>query len=209
MTKFDNIPGEKDRNTEELILDAAKRVFLTRGFDGARMQDIADSAGLNKALIYYYFRSKENLYRLVVKEIMEKFFPALFEVFYSKANLSDKIYTFFDLYISFLIENPVIPQFIIAELVRQPDRLNEFFSKPMEYGAFQRLSQLIEDSVQKKEMRPISPQHFLINLISLSVFPVVTRSIFMNFFDVDEEHYDKLIAERKQLAAEFFLRAIQ
>ena len=209
MVQNKKIPDSAQPGPEKQILIAAKEVFLEKGFDGARMQEIADKAGLNKALLHYYYRSKEKLYRVIVKDIMDQFFPVVFGVFDETGSLSDKITRFFDLYIGFLLDNPLVPQFIIAEIVRKPEMLMEFFSGPMESGVILQLSELIDECVRKGEMRPIPTEEFLMNLISLSVFPIIAKPILMNFLEKDDKEYNELINKRKRVTADFFIRAIK
>ncbi|NTW33144.1 MAG: TetR/AcrR family transcriptional regulator, partial [Bacteroidetes bacterium] len=104
--------------TEKLILKAAKKVFIDKGFDGARMQEIADLAGINKALLHYYFRSKEKMFDAVFEDVFMQFLPEVTEVMNSEITLFDKIKTFVDVYITALLKNPHIPIFVLHELSR-------------------------------------------------------------------------------------------
>ena len=110
----------KSVNTEDLILLAAKRVFLRDGFAGARMQDISDEAGINKALLHYYYRSKEKLFQAVFVSIMQQVMLDLNDIFISDLHLFDKIKLYFHKHISFMQQNPYVPGFIISELNRNP-----------------------------------------------------------------------------------------
>ena len=91
---------KKDFTTEEKILTAAKQVFLTRGMDGARMQDIADEAGINKALLHYYFRSKDQLFEKIFLEVAHAFLPRVLGILESESTLFEKIERFCNEYIS-------------------------------------------------------------------------------------------------------------
>ena len=88
--------SEKDSNTEQIILKAARKVFTHKGFDGARMQEIADEAGINKALLHYYFRSKDKLFEAIFKEVITTFFPRIISVLTSDLSLFEKITLFTD-----------------------------------------------------------------------------------------------------------------
>src|SRR4029078_3015094 len=122
MVKF-----RKEQNTEEKILSAAKKVFLKEGMAGARMQDIADEAGINKAMLHYYFRSKEKLFETIFKELSIEFLPRVNAIFESDLSLFEKIEVFCSEYISRMMENPFIPLFIVNEINKQP----EIFLKKM------------------------------------------------------------------------------
>src|SRR6185437_7301913 len=88
------VKNKKEKTAEEKILDAAKKVFVTKGMAGARMQDIADEAGINKALLHYYFRSKEKLFEMIFAEAAEKLFPKINAIFESDVPLFEKIERF-------------------------------------------------------------------------------------------------------------------
>ena len=98
-----------DQSTEQIILEAAKKVFVRKGMAGARMQDIADEAGINKALLHYYFRNKEKLFEMIFMEAAEKFFPRINAIFDSDQPLFEKIESFCEEYISVVMENPYLP----------------------------------------------------------------------------------------------------
>src|SRR5271169_392301 len=111
-----------DQPTKEKILAAAKKVFMTKGMAGARMQDIADEAGINKALLHYYFRSKDKLFEMIYLEEAKKFFPKISMIFQSELPLFEKIKQFADEYISEILENPYLPWFVFNEINRDPDK---------------------------------------------------------------------------------------
>ncbi|MCC7466595.1 MAG: TetR/AcrR family transcriptional regulator, partial [Saprospiraceae bacterium] len=112
-------------STEQRIFEAAHEVFTQKGMDGAKMQEIADKAGINKALLHYYYRSKEKLYEAVVKAIMAKAVPNVRKVLESDLPLEEKITRFIDFYIGLISRNTFIPLFIISESNKHPDRFFE------------------------------------------------------------------------------------
>src|SRR3954452_616752 len=111
---------KKDLSTEEKILNAAKKVFLTKGMDGARMQDIADEAGINKALLHYYFRSKDKLFEQIFLKVTTSFLPKIFLILKGEDTLFEKIERFCEVYITQIIKTPYVPIFILNEINRQP-----------------------------------------------------------------------------------------
>src|SRR5690606_202556 len=120
---------QKDLTTEQKIVEAAKQVFLEKGMAGARMQDIADRAGINKALLHYYFRSKEKLFEIIFEEAAGTFIPPLNEVFSQTDDLFLMIRHFVATYINTIGENPYIPAFVAHEINQNPDRILEKFIK--------------------------------------------------------------------------------
>src|SRR6476619_6643320 len=111
----------KEQNTEEKILAAAKKVFLKEGMAGARMQDIADEAGINKALLHYYFRSKDKLFETIFTETSSRFIPRMNQVMDSDLPLFEKISMFCEAYISQMQQNPYIVLFIMNEANKHPE----------------------------------------------------------------------------------------
>ena len=112
-------------STEGKILDAAKKVFTKKGMYGARMQEIADEAGINKALLHYYFRSKDKLFDAIFHEAFHDFVPRAFKSFKSEMPFEDKLSLFVSNYIDIIIENPYLPLFIINEINQKPERLGQ------------------------------------------------------------------------------------
>lgn len=112
-----------DASTEQRILSAAKKVFISKGMAGARMQDIADAAGINKALLHYYFRSKEKLFEMIFKEVVKEFLPKINLIFESDKNLFEKIDMFCTEYIEQIRKTPYLPVFILNEINQQPEVL--------------------------------------------------------------------------------------
>ena len=125
------VEDQKNSETEKQILDAAKQVFITKGLSGARMQEIADKAGINKAMLHYYFRNKDTLFKAVFVNTFGQAMHMINEIFTTEMQLFDKIRLFTDSYISFLIKNPHLPVFIISEIQRNPDFFKEL-SQTME-----------------------------------------------------------------------------
>ena len=120
---------EKDITTETSILNAAKIIFQQKGMDGARMQEIANEAGINKALLHYYYRSKQLLFEAVFKSAFTLLAPQINKIFNNDDSLFDKIKNFSNNYIAFIIEHPYLPNFIIQELNKNPEFAQRFFSE--------------------------------------------------------------------------------
>jgi AcrR family transcriptional regulator len=114
---------ENDKLTEERIFEAATDVFVDKGMDGARMQDIASYAGINKALLHYYFRTKDQLFNAVFEMIARKILKKFAPVFDENLTIEAKIRFFFKEHIAFLQENPKLPGFILNEINRNPARI--------------------------------------------------------------------------------------
>ena len=117
---------ETNVKTEEKIIEAATKIFLEKGKDGARMQEIADRAGINKALLHYYFRSKEKLYAEVFSNELRKFFRSILGTIKESEDFKDFIQTFINLYIDTISKNPKLFRFILWEIEIDPGCSEEF-----------------------------------------------------------------------------------
>jgi len=162
------VKTQQDTTTEQKILDAARKVFIAKGMAGARMQDIADEAGINKAMLHYYFRSKEKLFETIFKELSIEFLPRVNAIFESDLSLFEKIEVFCSEYISRMMENPFIPLFIVNEINKQP----EIFLKKMWGGKRPQIGkflQQIESEIQKGAIERIHPAQLMLNMVSMCV----------------------------------------
>ncbi|MFA4839724.1 MAG: TetR/AcrR family transcriptional regulator [Candidatus Neomarinimicrobiota bacterium] len=196
-----------EKNTEQLILDAARKVFVEKDFDGARMQEIADIAGINKALLHYYYRSKDQLFEAVFRESFNTFSPRIFEIMSSPIELSQKIKLFIDSYIDIILENPHIPAFVLHELNRNPARIKDLlpFTEKTIGGLLSALSQEIKSA----GFVEISPEQLMINMIGLCIFPFIGRPIIQPIlFGNDDDRFDEFIQSRKTEVTKFILNAL-
>jgi len=193
--------------TETKILAAAKRVFVRKGMAGARMQEIADEAGINKALLHYYFRSKEKLFEAVFISAFSEMMPKLMQILSSELSFFDKIRLFFNNHVSFLQANPFLPVFILNELTQNPDRLIKTFqiSKMLETSNFLRQ---IELEIAEGRIKPIDPIQLIINVLSLSIFPFAGGPMIRGVFNLSSDDFDALIERRKTEIPEFVINAI-
>ncbi|MBI5403135.1 MAG: TetR/AcrR family transcriptional regulator [Ignavibacteriae bacterium] len=198
----------KDINTEKRILESARKIFHVKGLAGARMQEIADEARINKAMLNYYFRSKDKLFEAVFKDAARDFFPKVFQMVNMDVPLFEKIEKFIEGYLTFLQNNRCIPGFIINELSQNPQRLKEFFKenniRPPEKFLIE-----IREAVERKEIIQIEPTTLILNILSLCIFPVVAKPIIETVFNISEEQYNDMIESRKKSAAQFIINAIK
>lgn len=200
---------EESKDTEHKILEAAKQVFIKKGMAGARMQEIADEAGINKALLHYYFRSKEKLFDAVFKDTVLKMVPKLTELFGSDLRLFDKIRMFFEYHISFLQSNPFLPGFILNELNQNPLMLLNTFSIQGARDSMVHFFKQVRGEVERGAIINIEPEQLLVNMVSLSVFPIVAKPIMQGVLTLDDTNYHQFINERKTGLAEFVINSIK
>lgn len=203
---------EQEKSTEEQIFSAAREEFIEKGFDGARMQEIAKRANINKALLHYYYRTKEKLFDAIFDKVFKSFMPGMVDVMQSDAPLFYKIEVFVEKYINLISENPHIPSFILHELNRNPDRLVGLFGSVfgvVRNKVFLNLRDIIQKEVASGTIRPIEPEQLIVNMISLCIFPFVARPIVQGvIFDNNKEAYIQFLESRKKEVAKFIINSI-
>jgi TetR/AcrR family transcriptional regulator len=209
-------PAAPDADTEQRILDAAHLVFIRRGTAGARMQEIADEAGVNKALLHYYFRNKSRLADAVFQRVAVGIFSRLGEAAGSDAELEDKVRHIIGIYLDQLSRTPYVPAYVLGELNQHPDRARQFLEAirpPGQDGAVPeflvKLGAQIQARVRAGTMRPISLRQFIANLASLCIFPFAARPMLCTVLGLDDRGFAEFIEERKAGLADFFLSGLR
>ncbi|WP_339624741.1 TetR/AcrR family transcriptional regulator [uncultured Winogradskyella sp.] len=198
----------KNKNTEVQILNAAKQIFQTKGMDGTRMQEIADKAGINKALLHYYYRSKHLLFEAVFKNAFSLLAPQLSAVLNDDSSIENKIKNFTSNYVSFIIKHPYLPNFIIQELNRNP----EFILKLKENEDFPNLEKFkiqLTNDISDGVIKPISAEQLFINILALNIFPFVAKPLIMAFTNTDNKSYNQLMENRKTEVSNFIINSIK
>ncbi|MGA9588886.1 MAG: TetR/AcrR family transcriptional regulator [Salegentibacter sp.] len=200
--------AEKENGTEEKILNSAKKIFQQKGMDGARMQEIADEAGINKSLLHYYYRSKQLLFEAVFYRAFSLLVPQLTKVLNDDTELEEKIRNFTASHIGFILKHPYLPNFIFQELNRNP-RFLEKMRNNQDLPDISRFKSQVESEVEKGNIRPISAEELFMNILSLNVFPFIGKPLLRTFVDADEEAYNQLMEERKNKVADFIWQSIK
>lgn len=197
-----------DSSTEEKIYDAARRIFLLKGMDGTRMQEIADEAGMNKALLHYYFRSKENLFKAVFKDIFTKFFSRVKETLFSDKPAEEKMIYFIDNYINMIEANPYVPQFIINEINRDPKMLKSLmFESGIEP---QQILEMFLNEAKLNNLTNTDPRHIVVSLLGMLILPFAARPLLqMVYFNDDAAAYNQFLRERKDVVKNMILKFLE
>jgi AcrR family transcriptional regulator len=189
---------EQDISTEAKIKAAASRLFTEKGFDAVRTRDIAEEAGINLALLNYYFRSKEKLFELIMRENFHQFIEQLIPIMSSEELPLEHILTQVCAnYIDLLKTNPDLPFFIITEIRkgnRKPAALKDKMTKVR--AAF---IKRIEQTVVGRKMTPSEKSHMMMNFMSLILFPFIAQPVLMEVNKLTQKDFDKLMDERKKL----------
>jgi TetR/AcrR family transcriptional regulator len=199
----------KDTNTEDRILQAAEEVFHEKGFEGARMQEIADNAKINKGLLHYYFKTKNKLFETIFSKAIGKMIVRIEDIMKGEQSFVDKIDSFIDNYLDLLMRNPYLPKFVVGELNRDPDRfVNSLVSKHDFKTRIGMYYKSHGEAVARGEIEDIDPNQLLINIISLCVFPFIGRPMIQGFLHIDNQSFKALIVERKVHVKQFVKKSI-
>ena len=208
--------AERDGDTEQRILDAAHVVFIRTGTAGARMQEIAREAGVNSALLHYYFRSKKRLAEAVFHRAAAELFPAVAGVLASDRPLEEKVRAIVEIELDRLSRTPYLPAYIISELAHHPERIHQLISaltgtQPEVLGRrlLRVVGEQIDAEVQAGRLRPIPPEQFLVNVLSLCIFPFAARPMIAALMGLDDRAFARFIRERREALPAFILNALR
>ena len=199
---------KKDKNTEQVILQTARRIFIQKGLAGARMQDIADQAGFNKALVHYYFTSKDTLFDLVFEQEFGHFFSNLATIVSSNLPLFEKIENIVSLDIERMTLFPGLPNFVLNEMSRNPEVILKRLKKIPVEKVLDGFQKQINSEVKKGNIKKISAEQLFINIQSLCIFPFIARPMIKGLMKMDEKTYLTMIRKRKTEVSQFIINAI-
>ena len=203
--------GVTDSQTRLKIFRAASDIFEEKGYEGARMQEIADKAGINKALLHYYFRSKDQLFMAVFQVLLKKMFEKIFSIFSEEISFKEKLKKFLEEHIEFMIKNPKLPIFLLNELSQNP-ALAEGLKEMINYGELRDMiytrhaKELKGYGIKKNDM----PQ-LMVTVVSFSIFPFAARDMIKIMMPEmgDTKKFNTYMRERKSFASDFIMAALK
>lgn len=186
--------AEIDFSTEEKIKVAAAKVFQQKGFAATRTRDIAEEAGMNLALINYYFRSKQKLFDLIMEEKLSTFFKNFIPLILgSELSLDEKIKYVVKNYITLLSENPDLPLFV----------LNAIHTNPKHFAKIVKGAEMIQHAPLVAQLKKQNPkmkfEHFFLNIMALSIFPFIMRPAISIISEPIGNNFEALMKERMEL----------
>ena len=196
------MPAKKQHNlsTEAQIKEAARRVFTSKGFAATRTRDIAEESGVNLALINYYFRSKENLYNIIMVEQVQLFLHSVTGILNDPTtSLFSKLEIAIDHYIDMLIANPGLPIFVMNEVNTNPENLVEKVGFGNHNAGDLFIAKQWIEMTLSGEIQPIHPLHLVSNVMSLIVFPFIAAPLLRNRSGMSVKEYNEMMLQRKTL----------
>ena len=195
-------------NTEEKIFNAARTVFQKKGFAGARMQEIADEAGINKAMLHYCFKNKQLLFEAVFMNAFSQLAPQINAIFNSNESVFEKITKFTHNYISFVIDNPYLPPFVIQEMNNNPEFVMKFLNHESRPNPSVLIAQ-IEKEIEAGIIKPLKPKQLLMDIFSLTVFPFAAQMLIKGLVQISESEFNEMMEERKTSIATQIINSIK
>ncbi len=200
--------SESEKMTEEKIFEAATIVFEEKGLTGARMQNIADRAGINKALLHYYFRTKDHLFEAVFTKLANKMFAKFTPIFDKDLSIEDKIRFFFREHINFMKQNPRLPGFIINEINHNPQRIKKLIKNIEFKKNWLTIFEQHKEELKNYNITEETLPQIITSIVSLSVFPFAAKGILEVVLENLGVNFNDYIEKRKEFAAEFVIKAI-
>ena len=198
---------EQPSQTEKKIFEAARHVFQRKGLEGARMQEIADSANIHKSMLHYYYRSKEALFQKVYQLSIMKIMPQIVNLLNEEGSLELKIRKFVAKYIETIQANPDIPLFILHELNKDPNRLKQFIMGQVGKKVEPFLQEL-RQAAKEGRIVDMPPEQILVNILSLTVFPFIGRPVIQIFLGYEGIDFDQFIEDRRLLLPDYVINSI-
>lgn len=194
-------PHNHQRDTEALILQAAEREFLEKGYSGAKTTAIAQAAGVTHAMLHYYFRTKEKLFEKIVADKMDKLKRVMFGVIGNPdLPLRERLKQGVEQHFDFIAENPHLPRFIFNELHEHPERIDQVKNSiaSIAANAITTLQNEIDRKAASGECRPVDARMLMLDIASLNLFPFVAAPLISSSFGKLFEGRDEFLEMRKK-----------
>lgn len=197
-------------DVEQHILEIARKHFVQNGFAGARLQDIADEAGYTKAMLHYYFRSKQQLYERITSHVLDQVIPKFAGAIGEEGAVLTKIERMVQVYISTLLAHPDIPLFIISEISQRREYFVAELQKRSHYfPVLQQFFLQIMAEMEAGTIRKMDPIHLLLNIMGMSVFPFLAKPMLCTIAGIPEAGFHALMEQRAAVIVDFVQRALK
>lgn len=190
---------KKDSSTQNKIKEAAKKLFTESGYGRITTRDIAQEAGVNLALVNYHFRSKEELFSIIMMEVLTKFLGEMRIVLNDEHTFEEKVEILVSNYIDMLTKQPDLPIFIMSEIRNHPERLADVMGIDKIFSESSFFRELAQRTPEGE-----NPVHYFLNLVSMTVFPFIAKPILMAALGQNSTHFDGAISARKTLIPQWF-----
>ena len=195
---------KKDQSTEQKIKDAARKVFMSKGFSGCTTREIAKSVGINVALLNYYFRSKGKLFELILEAALSDFIDAMVDVFSRDISIEEKTRMLIEKEFEFLRKHPELPLFIHAGLNQESEGeldQSNFLGRLHETGIFEQC----ERAQQEGKMRKVNMINVTLLFMSNCHFPIMSKKLVCGIYQLKDKDYEERLSEHQQIVTEMLI----
>lgn len=201
----------KDDTMEKKILESAKELFLQNGYEAVSTTQVAKKAGCNQALVHYYYRTKQKLFKIIFQEEIERMFMRLKEIPQDDISIEDFISKVIDTQLEFMKENKNAPLFLIGELRNNPEILELLPENMSQYSKeiLNRMRAFIKLKQSKGELQAIDVEDLLLDILSLNVFPIMTQSFFLKVWGMQPQEQDIFLERRKEHIKKVIIASIK
>lgn len=195
--------------SKEAILRAALEEFATRGIDGARTDAIAKAAGVNIALVFYYFKNKEQLYLTLLEQIFSEMNRRMKTALDCCDSDRERILAYVHTHFDFLAESPLRPRMVLQEYIRgtgsaaQREKLLKKYIRPIHL----RVRDILKDGIRRGEFRAVDVQHFQFSLTGLTTMYFLAAEKIQQLTGLDPLSREQL-AKRRRAVADFVAAAL-
>jgi TetR/AcrR family transcriptional regulator len=190
--------ADESLQTEKLIKEKAKILFFQKGFLDATTQEIANEANVNRALIHYYFKSRDQMLDILLEETIIEKKQRVLKALSSNLPFRQKIAKYIDTVVDYGFEYPYLENFIISETARYPDKVKNLCVK-YPTKSTDLIREQLQQEIKKKKLAPISAEHFMVNLIALCNYPLLAKSVLKTVHGMTDAGYKKFLLERKKI----------
>jgi AcrR family transcriptional regulator len=192
---------DNNNGIETRILEAAKQIFLQKGYEAATMSDIATMVGISRTAMHYYFRTKATIFGAIFTQVVERITPNIEVLVNDEMTILEKLSGIIDLYLILLKENPLLPLFVINEMNRAPQHLFSVYTKNHKLtGPLLHFLQQIEKEMDAGLLRKRPLIDVVSTFIGLNLFPFLGRNALKELFmNGDDNAFNEYVSNRKQL----------
>lgn len=197
------------KSTEQIILEVAREQFVKNGYAATRTEEIARQANVTKAMVHYYFRTKEKLFEEIVQQIFSKSLKQFAHAVNKEGEVWEKLERMVSAYIDLLRGEPDIPFFVMYELSQKRETfVAELQKRSEQLPDFKSFIAQIEAEVQAGNWHPMSPVQILLTILGMTVFPFIAKPIFTTVIGISDEIFSSLMEERKTFIIDFLKKAL-
>lgn len=184
-------------DTESKIIESAREVFLKKGLEHAKMQDIADAAGISRTSLNYYYRTKENLFQALVEQIFDSILPQINLLSASGKNIDEQINAVIDIYFKQLLENEYMPRFVFVEIQRNPQLLYDFVANSSKAQTYLGVLGFLLDKISENSTVKMPKNQLICIFFGLVFSPFLLNPLLELYWNENKEEKEQFFENHK------------